>query len=92
MCIKIGNDELDSVKGLMIMCLNSIISDVFDIDFEDLDVNMSLTKNLKMTDAQAADVIEQIDEYFDGLSINLKENDTLEQLFNTVVAADFEDI
>jgi len=92
MCIKIGGDELDSVKGLMIMCLNSIISDVFDVDFEDLDVKMSLTRDLKMTTEQASEIHQQINEYFDGLEINLVENDSLEQLFNVVVAADFEDV
>ncbi len=92
MCIKIGNDELDSVKGLMTMCLNSIISDVFDIDFEDLELEMSLSKDFSMTAEQSKEISAQIEDYFDGLKIDIAENDTLEQLFNTVVAADFENI
>ncbi len=89
MCIKIGNDELDTVKGLMTMCLNSIISDVFDIDFDDLKIEMSLTKDLSMSERQAFAITETIKEYFDGLEVDLIVNDTLGDLFNTVVTADF---
>ncbi len=92
MCIKIGNDELDTVKGLMTMCLNALISDIFDIDSEDLTLEMSLTNTLSMDDQQSRELTEQISEYFDGLEINLIENDSLEELFNAVVAAEFENI
>ncbi|MCW8929868.1 MAG: phosphopantetheine-binding protein [Gammaproteobacteria bacterium] len=90
MCIKAGHDELDSVKVLMTMSLNALIAEVFEIDLDDLERTLSLTKDLGMDSAKQRELSNLIDEYFDGLSVDFSENDTLEELFYTVVNSEFE--
>ena len=90
MCIKAGNDELDSVKALMTMSLNALIAEVFDKDPEDLELSLSLTGDLGMNSEKQQELEQLIDEYFDGLSIDFSENDSLEALFQTVVNSEFE--
>ncbi|WP_198264343.1 hypothetical protein [sulfur-oxidizing endosymbiont of Gigantopelta aegis] len=90
MCIKVGDDELDSVKALMTMSLNALIADVFDLDLEDLKPELSLTRDLGMDEAKQHELAELIDEYFDGLWIDFSLNDSLAMLFQTVVESEFE--
>lgn len=90
MCIKTGNDELDSVKALMTMSLNALIAEVFDKDLDELELSLSLTNDLGMNFDKKQELTELIDEYFDGLYIDLSKNDSLEALFQTVVEAEFE--
>jgi len=91
-CIKSGNSELSTVKSLMTMSLNSIIADVFDKDLDDIALELSLRSDLNMTDAQQQELAEVIAEYFDDLVIDFDKVDTLDDLFNIVVEAEFEHI
>ena len=90
MCIKAGKDELDSVKALMTMSLNALIAEVFDKDLDDLELSLSLTKDLGMDSDKQQELSGLIDEYFDGLSVDFSENDSLEALFQAVVNSEFE--
>ena len=90
MCIKAGDDELDSVKALMTMSLNALIAEVFDKDLEELELSLSLTRDLGMNSQKQQELAELIDEYFDGLSVDFSKNDSLGALFQTVVNAEFE--
>lgn len=90
MCIKAGDDELDSVKALMTMSLNALIAEVFDKDLEELELSLSLTRDLGMDSQKQQELTELIDEYFDGLSVDFSKNDSLGALFQTVVNAEFE--
>ena len=90
MCIKAGNDELDSVKALMTMSLNALIAEVFDTELDDLELSLSLTKDLGMDSDKQQELTELIDEYFDGLKVDFSKNDSLELLFQTVVDSEFE--
>ena len=92
MCIKVGNNELGAVKGLMTMTLNSIIADVFDIDLEDIKLNSALYDDLGMTDKQQEELTEVIAEYFDGLKIDFDKVQQLEEVYNIVIETEFEDI
>jgi len=91
-CIKSGNSELSTVKSLMTMSLNSIIADVFDKDLDDIALELSLRSDLNMTDAQQQELAEVIAEYFDDLIVDFDKVDTLDDLFNIVVEAEFEHI
>jgi hypothetical protein len=90
MCIKVGDDELDSVKALMTMSLNALIAEVFDWELEDLKPELSLTRDLGMDEEKKQELTELIDEYFDGLWVDFTLNDSLEMLFKTVVESEFE--
>ena len=92
MCIKAGNDELDSVKALMTMSLNALIAEVFDKDLDELSLNLSLTKDLSMDSEKQQELSSLIDEYFDGLDVDFSENDSLQELFQTVVNSEFESV
>jgi len=76
----------------MTMSLNSIIADVFDKDLDDIALELSLRSDLNMTDAQQQELAEVIAEYFDDLVIDFDKVDTLDDLFNIVVEAEFEHI
>jgi len=92
MCIKVGNDELDSVKALMTMSLNALIADVFDKELDDLKLNLSLTKDLGMDEEKEQKLTDLVAEYFDGLVVDWSKNDSLAELFQTVVNSEFEAI
>jgi hypothetical protein len=91
-CIKSGNSELSTVKALMTMSLNSIFADVFDIDLDDIQLDMNLQSDLKMTDAQQQELAEVIAEYFDDLVVDFSKVSTVDDVFNIVVEAEFEHI
>ena len=90
MCIKVGNNELDSVKALMTMSLNALIADVFEIDLDDIDRQLSLRNDLGMNSAKEQELNELISEYFDGLEVDLNKNDRLDALFQSIIDTEFE--
>ena len=92
MCIKAGDDELDSVKALITMSLNALIAEVFDKELEELELNLSLTEDLGMDLEKQQQLSHLIAEYFDGLSIDFSKIDNLNDLFQSVVEAEFEAI
>lgn len=92
MCIKAGNNELGSVKALMAMSLNALIAEVFELDLDELDKYLSLTRDLGMDKNKQEELSTMIAEYFDDLHIDFSQVDTLEQLFQTIVEVEFEEL
>ncbi len=92
MCIKSGDNELDSVKALMTMSLNALIAEVFEKDLDELTLDLSLIKDLDMNNDKQQELAGLINEYFDGLEVDFSQNDTLDKLFQTVVDAEFEEL
>lgn len=92
MCIKAGNNELGSVKALMAMSLNALIAEVFELDLDKLDNELSLTRDLSMDEHKQQQLNDMIAEYFDDLSVDFTHVDTLEQLFQVVVNVEFEQL
>ncbi|MCW9013004.1 MAG: phosphopantetheine-binding protein [Gammaproteobacteria bacterium] len=92
MCIKAGKNELDSVKALMTMSLNSIIADVFDRELDELSLDLNLRVDLGMNTAQQTELASVIAEYFDQLQIDFSKVVTLDDLFNIVVESEFEHV
>lgn len=92
MCIKVGKNELSSVKGLMSMSLNAIIADLFDKEPEELDRSLRLREDLGMTPEQGQELVDTVAEYFDDLALNLDQIQTLGDMFNVVVEQAFQDI
>ena len=92
MCIKIGNNELSSVKGLMAISLNAIIADVFELDMDDILPQVNLRSDLGMSGEKQAELAEMVAEYFDGLKLDFALIDTLGDLFEVVIEQEFRDI
>jgi len=92
MCIKIGNNELSAIKGLMTMTLNSIIAEIFNLELEEIELNTRLYDDLHMTVAQEQEFSALLDEYFDGLNIDFKKAKTLDEIYQIVIETEFEDI
>lgn len=92
MCIKYGNNELSTVKALMSMSLNSIIADVFDMDLDDIKLELNLRNDMHMNNNQQSGLAEMIAEYFDGLQVDFDSIHTLNDLFEIVIEKEFRDI
>jgi uncharacterized radical SAM superfamily Fe-S cluster-containing enzyme len=71
------------------MSLNSIISDVFNIDIDEIDPEMHLQDELNMDSDSQQELNESIAEYFDGLQIDLGSIGTLSELYEKVVENEF---
>lgn len=92
MCIKVGNNELSSVKGLMTISLNAIIADVFELEFDEISTQMDLRADLGMDMEKQTELAELVEEYFDGLKIDFARINSLGDLFEVVVEQEFKDI
>lgn len=92
MCIKVGKNELSSVKALMTMSLNALLANVFDKELDELKPELSLRNDLAMNLEKQQALSDMIAEYFDGLVVDFSTVDTLEELFNVVVETEFDSI
>ena len=92
MCIKVGNNELSSVKGLMTISLNAIIADVFELEFDEISTQMDLRADLGMDMEKQTELAELVEEYFDGLKLDFSRINSLGDLFEVVVEQEFKNI
>jgi hypothetical protein len=90
MCLKYGDDELDTVRSLMAMTLNSAIAMVFDLDIDDIELSMNFAEDLEMSVAQSNELQDLVAEYFDGIEIDLATITTVENLFDFVIHQEFQ--
>jgi hypothetical protein len=91
MCIKAGADELDSVKAVMMMSLNAVVADTFQLDLDELDPTLNLYTDLKMDAQKTRELDATIREYFDGLVIDFSQLSTVGDLFDRVIGEQFEE-
>ncbi|MCW9048652.1 MAG: hypothetical protein OQK46_11285 [Gammaproteobacteria bacterium] len=90
MCLKIEDlNELGTVKALMAMSLNSIIEDIFDIKQNKIKLSLNLRSDLRMSSNQEVLLADAITDYFDGSQPDLKQVQTLDNLFDLVVEQEF---
>lgn len=90
MCIKIKDlNELGTVKALMAMSLSSIIEDIFDIEQNEIKLSLNLRSDLRMSSNQEILLSDAIADYFDGRQPDLKNVQTLDNLFDLVVEQEF---
>lgn len=85
MCIKTGENELSSVKALMTMSLNALISDTLDIDIDALDDSLDLRRDIGMQPAEEIKLAQAIAEYFNGLTINMEHITTIGDLHQSII-------
>ena len=90
MCVKVSDSEIDTVKALMTMSLNVIISDVFQIDCEKINPIHDLRKDLNMDKEQEYLLKSTVFEYFDGYELEISSEYTIQHLHNDVILNCFE--
>ena len=92
MCIKVGKNELQSVRRLMSMSLIAVVSDVFELDIEEMATSQSLTADLGMTPDQAKQLSAEIGDMFDGVEVHLTPDTTIDELLDVVVEQEFREV
>lgn len=80
MCFKLGNDELETVRGLMTMTVISVISDALKIDLDEIHPGSHLIKDLGMTPKSQARLGKLIMEMFDELVIDFSTVNSVQDL------------
>lgn len=90
MCIKLGSDELETVRNLMRMSLMAVVAEALEVDIDRLEGGLGLRRDLGMDTAAARRLQRLIAEYFDGFSVDPEQCDTLDSLLERVLEQQFD--
>ncbi|HFD79690.1 MAG TPA: hypothetical protein ENK05_04755 [Gammaproteobacteria bacterium] len=77
MCVRIGQDEEETVCGLMGLAVQAVICEVFALSPEQLSPQMRLSRDLGMNRQQSRELRSRIAELFDGLSVDVERMPTV---------------
>lgn len=88
MCIKIGDDELDTVRALMTMTLNAVVADLSGYDPNTISPDLNLRRDLKLDAGKKRKLQQLVREYFDGVRIDFARIETLDDLYRQIAAVD----
>jgi len=91
LCIKAGNNELDSVKAIMTMSLRAVIADIFDCNLDEIRPDMHMFTDPEMDAHKQLELEEMLADSFGGLQVDFTRIELLEDLFEQVVESAFED-
>ena len=83
-------NEIDMVKSLMSKSLNVIIADVFQLDLDEIEMQYDLKNDLNMDQHKETKLTQLIAEYFDGHTLNIGSDYTIQDLHNDVVLTHFD--
>lgn len=89
MCIRAGNNELESVKNLMGMSLMAVVADALHTDIEIIVESSRLKEDLNMSTNDEHALEAMIADVFDGLQVDLRETPTVGALLDQVVMKEF---
>ncbi len=89
MCIRVGNNELESVKNLMGMSLKAVVADALHADLDAVNDSSRLVEDLQMNASGSQQLEELIADVFDGLQIDLQQTPTVAALLDQVVMKEF---
>ncbi len=92
MCFKIGDDEFETVKGLMSMTVYSVISDVLNVELENIEPQSHLKKDLGMTDQTQRILTQSIMDMFDDLVIDISEECRVQNIIDQVLQDEFDEM
>ncbi len=92
MCFKIGDNEFETVKGLMTMTVYSVISDVLNVDLEDIEAHSHLVKDLGMTEQTRKLLIQSIVDMFDDLVVDLSSDSLVQDIIDQVLQDEFDEM
>ena len=89
MCIRAGNNELESVKNLMGMSLKAVVADALHTDIDTIFDDSRLIEDLHMSANDEHVLEEMIADIFDGLRIDVRNTPTVGALLDQVVLTEF---
>ena len=88
MCIKIGDDELDTVRALMSMTLNAVLADLFGVNPDAISPDLNLRRDLNLDAGKQCKLQQRVQEYFEGVRLDFARIETLDDLYRQVVAVE----
>ncbi len=88
MCIKIGDDELDTVRALMSMTLNAVLADLFGVNPDAIRPDLNLRRDLNLDAGKQCKLQQRVQEYFEGVRLDFARIETLDDLYRQVVAVE----
>lgn len=89
MCIKVGKDELETVKNLMGMSLRAVVAEALEVDLDDIEESSRLREDLGMDARGAAALTDSVADTFDGVAVEPAELTTFGDLLQQVVLSEF---
>lgn len=92
MCIKAGDNEIETVKNLMSMSLMAVVADALNADLEAINDDSRLVEDLYMGAEEKKALEAGIADIFDGIKVNLNETPTVADLLDVVVMSEFRDL
>jgi len=87
-CIKIGDDELDTVRALMGMTLDAVLADLFDVDPDAIRPDLNLRGDLKLDAGKQCKLQQRVQEYFEGVRLDFARIETLDDLYRQVAGVE----
>ncbi|HEY0720652.1 MAG TPA: hypothetical protein VGE50_05310 [Gammaproteobacteria bacterium] len=90
MCIRVGSDELESVKGLMSMALRVVVADALHAELDEISDESRLVEDLHMGKQECRELRDLIADTFDGVQIDVCQVQTVRGLLEQVVLREFE--
>ena len=88
--MKMGKDELETVRNLMAMSLKAVVADALEADLEEIVDETRLCEDLGMDSAGAERLRALIADIFDGLEVEPRQTPTFAALLERVVLREFE--
>jgi hypothetical protein len=85
MCPRFADNEIGSMKALMSTVLNAVVIEVFRMGLGDIRPELELQRDLRMTAAQRARLVDLVAEYFDGLRLEIGARTTVGDVYAQVV-------
>lgn len=92
MCIKAGDNEIETVKNLMSMSLMAVVADALNVDLDEIHEDSSLVRDLHMGSKEKKALEAEIADIFDGLEVDLQQTPTMTELLDVVVMSEFRDL
>jgi acyl carrier protein len=89
MCLKLGRDELDTVRNLMAMSLKAVVAEALGADLEDVKEEARLVEDLHRDATGAKALHELIADIFDDADIAPARLSTVADLLDKVVHSEF---
>lgn len=88
MCIKIGDDELDTVRALMSMTLDAVLADLFGVNPDAIRPDLNLRGDLNLDARKQRKLQQRLQEYFEGVRLDFARIETLDDLYRQVVVVE----
>ncbi len=85
MCGKMGENEVDSMKNIMTMCVYFVIADVLEVDIMDLEATTNLDKDLHCTVEMKRQLSTTMKDMFNGFSLEFEPDMSVKEVINQVM-------